>query len=315
MRVVFMGSPQFAVPSLRSLAAKFDVVGVVTRPDRPAGRGRSLRPPPVRGAAEQLGLPFVQPARVSGPEGLQALREWRPEVIVVAAFGEILCPELLRLTALGCLNIHASLLPRWRGASPIQSAILHGDAETGITLMRMEEGLDTGPIVAQSSTPIGPEETAGELEARLADLGAKLLPVVLPEYASGQIVPRPQPESGVTRAPRLRKGSGRLDFTLPAARLARQVRAFEPWPTSFFEWQAKRIVVRRASAAAGPAFPAGQVVDHQGWPAVTTGEGWLVLERVQLAGRKPMSGEEFLRGARSLLGAHLTVAPSPSGKD
>ncbi len=312
MRIVFMGSPQFAVPSLHSLAANFHVVGVVTRPDRPAGRGRSLRPPPVRKAAQDLGLPCLQPTRVSRPESLQALRRWDPEVIVVAAFGEILSRELLDLPPLGCLNVHASLLPRWRGASPIQSAILHGDAETGVTLMRMEEGLDTGPIVALSRTPIGSAETAGELEARLAELGAELLLQVLLPYISGEVMPRPQPETGVTLAPRLRKGSGRLDFGLPAVGLERQVRAFEPWPTSFFEWQDRRIVVRRASVAAGAEYPAGRLVDYQGRPAVTTGEGWLVLERVQPAGGKPMSGDEFLRGARNLLGADLTSARPPS---
>jgi len=313
VRIVFMGTPQFAVPSLRSLAARFHVVGVVTRPDKPAGRGRSLRPPPVRETAEELGLPCIQPAQVSRPESLKALRGWDPEVIVVAAFGEILNREVLGVPPLGCLNVHASLLPRWRGASPIQSAILHGDTETGITLMRMDEGLDSGPIVARARTPIGQAETAGELEARLAQLGAELLVETLPPYSSGDVIPRPQPETGVTSAPRLRKDSGRLDFVLPAEQLQRQVRAYEPWPTSFFEWREKRIVVRRASAAAGAVSRAGRVVAHEGRPAVMTGEGWLVLDRVQPAGANSMSGEDFLRGARDFLGADLTaVSPSPS---
>ena len=311
MRIVFMGTPQFAVPSLRSVAANFHVVGVVTRPDMPAGRGRSLRPAPVREAAGELGLPCVQPARVSRPDSLKALRGWDPEVIVVAAFGEILNREVLALPPLGCLNVHASLLPRWRGASPIQSAILHGDTETGITLMRMDEGLDTGPIVAQARTPIGPVETAGEVEARLAQLGAKLLVETLPLYSSGEVVPRPQPDTGVTSAPRLRKDSGRLDFGLPATQLERQVRAFEPWPTSFFEWQSKRIVVRRATAAAGAVSRIGRVVAHQGRPAVVTGEGWLVLEGIQPAGANSMPGEDFLRGARNFLGADLIAASPP----
>lgn len=309
MRIVFMGTPQFAVPSLRSLAAAFHVVGVVTRPDRPAGRGRSLRPPPVRVAAEELGLPFLQPARVSRPESLNALLAWDPEVIIVAAFGEILSREVLDLPPLGCLNVHASLLPRWRGASPIQSALLHGDVETGVTLMLMEQGLDSGPIVAQSGTSIGRGETAGEVEARLAQLGADLLLKVLPLYASGEVVPRPQPDTGVTSAPRLHKDSGRLDFALPAEQLERQVRAFEPWPTSFFEWQAKRIVVRAARAVTGSGLAVGRVVAYDGRPAVSTGEGRLVLERVQAAGGRPMSGVEFLRGARNLLGADLATAP------
>lgn len=313
MRIVFMGTPQFAVPSLRSLAATFHVVGVVTRPDRPTGRGRSIHAPPVREAAEDLGLACIQPARVSRPESLKALHGWDPEVIVVAAFGEILSREVLDLPPLGCLNVHASLLPRWRGASPIQSAILHGDSETGVTLMRMEQGLDTGPVVAQTRTPVGRAETAGELEARLAQLGAELLLKVLPLYASGEVIPQPQPDTGVTSAPRLRKDSGRLDFVLPAEQLERQVRAFEPWPTSFFEWQDKRIVVRRATAVAGSGSGVGRVVAYDGRPAVTTGEGWLVLERVQAAGGRPMSGEEFLRGARNLLGADLTAGlPRPT---
>lgn len=312
MHIVFMGSPQFAVPILRALATAFEVVGVVTRPDRPAGRGRALRPPPVRLAAAELALPCLQSARISGPEGLAALRAWDPEIIVVAAFGEILNREVLELPRLGCVNVHASLLPRWRGASPIQAAILHGDHETGVTLMRMDEGLDTGPILAQSATAIGPEETAGDLGVRLAPLGAGLLVDALPRYAGGELLPRPQPSLGVTFAPRLRVDSGRLDFTLPAQRLARQVRAFQPWPTSFFEWKARRIVVRSSAAVPGGGSPAGQVVTFGAKPAVTTADGWLILERVQAAGGKPMSGEEFLRGARGLLGTNLIPAQAPA---
>ncbi len=296
-RIVFMGSPHFAVPVLEALARRFHVVGVVTQPDRPAGRGNVLTPPPVKVRAQALGLPVFQPERVSRPEAVERLRAWNPDLIVVAAYGQILKPQVLQLPRYGCLNVHASLLPRWRGAAPVAYAIWHGDQETGVTIMLMDEGLDTGPILAQRREPIHPDDTAGTLGQRLAHLGADLLVETIPPYLAGEIQPRPQDESQATYAPRLKREDGRLDFTRPAAELARQVRAFDPWPGTYTWWKGKRLKVLRAraldEASPGPGVP----LVVEGKPAVGTGKGVLLLERVQPEGRKAMEGDAFLRGA------------------
>lgn len=297
-RIVFMGSPEFAVPTLQALAEAYPVVGVVTQPDKPAGRGRKPTPPPVKRIAEALGLPVMQPRRLRAPEAYEQLAAWQPDLIVVAAYGQILRPNVLALPRYGCINVHASLLPRWRGASPIQHAILHGDAETGITIMLMDEGMDTGPILTQEALPIAPDDTAGTLSPKLSALGARLLLETLPGYLAGDIQPRPQPEEGVTYAPLLKKEDGRLDFTEPAAALARRVRAFNPWPGTFTEWQGKLLKIHRAHAAPQPSPGAGERLVVEGRPAIGTGEGVLVLDEVQPAGKKPMPGEVFLRGAR-----------------
>lgn len=310
MRLVFMGSPEFGRTVLEGLLGHFDVVGVVTQPDRPAGRGRRPQPPPVKQLALEAGLPLIQPARLRDPEAMDQLRAWAPDLIVVAAYGQILRPEVLNLPPHGCLNVHASLLPRWRGASPVQYAILHGDEVTGVTIMLMDEGLDTGPILSQRETPIGPEETAGELAARLAHLGAELLVETIPRYVSGELRPRPQDDSLATLAPRLTKEQGRLDWRKPAEALARQVRAFEPWPGSYFDLNEKRILVRRAHAQPlDKRLPPGTVVEIDGRPAVATPEGALVLDVVQPGGKRPMPGDAFLRGARHLVGKILSQPP------
>ncbi len=296
-RVVFMGSPAFAVPILEALAAAYPVVGVVTQPDRPAGRGRRLTPPPVKEAAQALGLPVMQPRRLKAPEAVEQLVAWAPDLIVVAAYGQILRPNVLALPRYGAINVHASLLPRWRGASPIQHAILAGDRETGITIMLMDEGLDTGPILSQRSLPIAPEDTAATLSPKLARLGATLLLETLPPYLQGTLQPRPQPEEGVTYAPLLKKEDGRLDFTQPAEVLARQVRAFDPWPGTFMEWAGGRLKVLQAEALERPSPGPGRPLVVEGFPAVGTGAGVLLLRRVQPAGRRPMPGDAFLRGA------------------
>jgi methionyl-tRNA formyltransferase len=306
-RVVFMGSPDFALPTLEALAKHFQVVGVVTQPDRPAGRGRQLTPPPVKEAAEKLDLPVIQPNRLSEPQALAQLQEWAPHVIVVAAFGQILRPAVLELPEHGCVNVHASLLPRWRGAAPIQAAILHGDEQTGVTIMKMDPGLDTGPVLSQRATPIGPRETAGSLFDRLASLGAELLIETLPAYLSGQLVPQPQDDSQATLAPRLQKSAGELDFQQPAEALARQVRAFNPWPGAYTAWDGQRLKIHQAHAAASEAAP-GEKTMHAALPAIGTTHGLLVLEVVQPAGKQPQSGEEFLRGARGWLSDHKDSA-------
>jgi len=297
-RIVFMGSPEFAVPTLRALAESYPVVGVVTQPDKPAGRGRKPTPPPVKRVAEALGLPVMQPRRLRAPEAYEQLAAWQPDLIVVAAYGQILRPNVLALPRYGCINVHASLLPRWRGASPIQHAILHGDAETGITIMLMDEGMDTGPILTQEALPIAPDDTAGTLSAKLSQLGARLLLETLPGYLEGRIRPRPQPEEGVTYAPLLKKADGELDFTQPAEALARRVRAFNPWPGAFTLWKDRPLKIHRAHAAPLASPGAGVRLIVEGLPAIGTGEGVLVLDEVQPAGKKPMPGEVFLRGAR-----------------
>jgi methionyl-tRNA formyltransferase len=292
-----MGSPDFALPVLRALAENYQVMGVVTQPDRPSGRGRGLTPPPVKTLALELGLPLIQPERLRLPDAMEALRTFAPELIVVAAFGQILRSDVLDLPRYGCINVHASLLPRWRGAAPINAAILHGDRETGVTIMRMDPGLDTGPILSKRAIPIAPDETAGELYQRLSLLGAQLLIETLPEYLGGRIVPQPQPERGVTHAPMLKKEEGALDFSRPAEELARRVRAYNPWPGAFFEWSGGLVKVHRAHAAPED-VSAGQLLVRAGEPAVGASAGILVLDEVQPAGKKPMTGRAFLAGAR-----------------
>ncbi|MBW7917852.1 MAG: methionyl-tRNA formyltransferase [Anaerolineales bacterium] len=298
-RVVFMGSPDFALPGLRALASRYQIVGVVTQPDRASGRGRALKPPPVKTLALELGLPLVQPEKLRQPEAVQQLRAWNPDLIVVAAFGQILKPEVLDLPRFGCLNVHASLLPRWRGAAPINAAILAGDEETGITIMKMDAGLDTGGILAQRAFRLSPDVTAGAAFDALSALGADLLLESLPDYLAGKLTPVPQPEDGVTYAPMLKKEDGRLDFARPADELERRVRAMNPWPGAWFEWDGNLLKVARAKTLGGEKGRASGIrLVVEGRPAVTCADGALVLEEVQPAGKRPMSGRAFLAGAR-----------------
>ena len=303
-KIVFMGSPDFALSTLRALACRgksetcpTDVVGVVTQPDRAAGRGRELKPPPVKTLALELGIPVIQPGKLREPDAMEQLRAWSPDVIVVAAFGQILRPEVLDLPEFGCINVHASLLPRWRGAAPINAAILQGDEETGVTIMKMDAGLDTGPILSQRSVRIQPDETAGSLFDKLYTLGADLLIETLPGYLSGEIEPRPQSEEGATYAPMLKKEDGLLDFSRPARELERKVRAFNPWPGAYFEWDGNLLKVHRAGIHPGKKREGERLV-VAGLPAIGTSDGVLLLEEVQPAGKKPMPGKAFLAGAR-----------------
>ena len=293
-----MGSPDFAVPSLERLAAHYPIVGVVTQPDRPAGRGGTVKPPAVKEAALRLSLPVLQPERLRLPAAMDQLRAWAPDLIVVVAFGQILKPEVLDLPSQGCINVHGSLLPRWRGAAPIQAAILAGDMETGITIMKMDPGVDTGPFLSQCYIPIAPDETGGSLFARLALLGADLLLETLPRYLSGKLQPRPQPEEAVTYAPMLKKEDGRLNFTHPALELERRVRATNPWPGASFEFSGTALKVLRAAVSGEKSPGPGSRLIVNGRPAIGTGEGLLILEEVQPAGKKSMPGRAFLSGAR-----------------
>ncbi|HRN49743.1 MAG TPA: methionyl-tRNA formyltransferase [Anaerolineales bacterium] len=300
-RVVFMGSPDFARPSLQALARLADasLVGVVTQPDRPAGRGRQLTPPPVKTLALELGLPLMQPERLRAKEPMEQLRDWAPDLIVVAAFGQILRPAVLDMPTYGCINVHASLLPRWRGASPIVAAILHGDAEAGVTIMKMDPGMDTGPMLSKRSILIQDEDTAASLSDKLSILGADLLLDTLPGYLDGSVQPQPQPEAGVTLAPLLEKSVGQLDpHAEPAELLARKVRAFNPWPIASLPWKGGALRILRSHAIGGQGGSPGRRIVQDGLPAVVTTAGVLVLDEVQPAGKKAMSGRDFLLGVR-----------------
>jgi len=292
-----MGSPDFALPSLRALAGAYEIVGVVTQPDRAAGRGRALKSPPVKLLAQKLDVPIIQPGKLRAPEALEQLRGWNPDLIIVAAFGQILRKDVLDLPRDGCINVHASLLPRWRGAAPINAAILHGDEETGVTIMKMDVGLDTGPMLAQRSIRLTPDDTAGSVTGTLSQLGAELLIETLPDYLSGKNQPVPQPEEGATYSPMLKKEEGRLDFTRPAEELERRVRAFNPWPGAFMDFDGTLLKVHHAYTEAGNAQVAQRLV-YRDQPAVGTGDGLLILDEVQPAGKRTMSGKSFLAGAR-----------------
>ena len=301
LRVVFMGSPEFALSSLERLAEHYSIVGVVTQPDRPAGRGMSLTPPPVKLLADRLGLPTIQPTRLREPAAWEQLQDWQPDLIAVTAFGQILRLNVLDLPRFGCINVHASLLPRWRGAAPIQAALLHGDAVTGVTIMRMDAGVDTGPMLAQREEPIRADDNAVSLAARLARLGADLLVETLPAYLSGSLLPQPQEHEKATRAVMIQKEAGLLNFDQPAQVLAWQVRAFQPWPGTFFAFQNGMLKVLRAHAESGPDGAPGTHRVQAGLPVVNCAVGRLVLDEVQPPGKKPMAGDVFLRGARGWL--------------
>jgi methionyl-tRNA formyltransferase len=307
-RIVFMGTPEFALPTLERLASHYPLVGVVTQPDRPAGRGRRMVASPVKELALAEGIPLFQPERLRRVEAVEHVRAWAPDLIVVAAYGQILRPSVLEIPRLGVLNVHASLLPRWRGAAPVQAALLAGDTVTGVTIMKLDEGMDTGPIVAKREVPILPGETGGELEVRLAEIGAQLLLEVLPDYIVGLVQPQPQPQEGVTLAPRIPTEAAGIDWTCSAEMLERHVRAFSPTPGAFTTWNGARLKVLQGEAVAcdeKDVYP-GTVFLYQKLPAVVTADGALVLLQVQMAGKRPMSGDAFVRGRKDLLGAVLS---------
>ena len=297
-KIVFMGSPDFALPSLRALANTYDVVGVVTQPDRASGRGRTLKSPPIKNLAQELNIPVMQPEKLKQPDAMEQLHIWSPDLVVVAAFGQILKKDVLDLPRFGCINVHASLLPRWRGAAPINAAILHGDDETGVTIMQMDVGLDTGPMLAKRSIRIKPDDTAGSVFQVLSTLGADLLINTLPDHLSGDLQSEPQPDEGATYAPMLKKEDGRLDFTADVHELERRIRAFNPWPGTFMDFDGATMKVHRAHIETGNAS-AGQRLVVQNQPAVGARGGILVLDEVQPAGKKSMSGRSFLAGGRS----------------
>jgi methionyl-tRNA formyltransferase len=317
MRIVFFGSPQFALPSLRALLdSPHDVVAVVSQPDRPAGRGHAATPPPVKALAVERGLTVLQSDNVSQPDAVEALRALDPDAFVVAAYGQILRQRLLDVPKLGILNVHASLLPRWRGASPVAAAILAGDDVTGVTLMEMVRALDAGPVVVRVEVPISPHDTTGTLEARLAEEGAGLLVESIDAWMSGQLVATPQDESLVTYAPHLTRADALLDWSLPAVDLWRRVRAFHPWPVAYTRWRGEELRILEtwplphdSGELPGRVLPPTplppEANDSRFTFAVATGAGSLAIRRLQRPGKRVLSGEEFLRGQRDFVGERL----------
>ncbi|MDE2967216.1 MAG: methionyl-tRNA formyltransferase [Chloroflexota bacterium] len=303
-RVLFYGSPDFAVPTLRALIeSPYRPIAVVTQPDARAGRGRSLRPPPIKELGATHDIPALQPARLRDRAAIAQIASLKPDLQVVAAYGQIIPVEILQLPRHGSLNVHASLLPRWRGASPISAAILHGDSETGVTIMLVDETEDTGDIIRQRRTPIGPDEHAGQLSDRLAEMGAELLLETIPEWIDGAITPAPQDSNLATRARRVNKRQGRIDWTAPAELIGRHVRAYTPWPAATTTLDGTSIRVTEAAAGSDDASELpGTIVDAAESIRVATGSGVLEIRRLQRAGKRELSAEEFSRGTRDLVG-------------
>lgn len=307
LRIAYAGTPAFAVPALDALHTRgHEIVAVYTQPDRPAGRGQSVTASPVKQRALELGLVVEQPADLRAPEAVERLRGFDADLMVVAAYGLILPREVLEIPRLGCWNIHASLLPRWRGAAPIQRAILAGDTETGITIMQMEAGLDTGPMLLAKTVQVGERESAGELHDRLATLGAQALVEALDEWQAGRLTSSQQPAEGVTYAPKIHKEEALIDWSSPALAIDRQIRAFNPWPVAETRWEGRQLRIWSAepSTPVGSGAP-GQVLEAaDGRLLVATGAGVLKLTRVQLAGRRAVTAAEFLN-AHAMAGARL----------
>jgi len=301
VRTVFMGSPEFARTTLQALIGVVNLVGVVTQPDRPAGRGKVLTAPPVKLLAAAAGIPIMQPERLRRPEAFDQLAAWQPELIVVAAFGQILRQNVLDLPKFGCINVHASLLPRWRGAAPIQAALLHGDLQTGVTIMKMDAGIDTGDMLARRVVDINEQDNTASLTGRLATAGAELLLAALPPYLEGKIQPMPQDHDQATYAPMIKKENGLLDFSERAEVLVCKVRAYNPWPGTFFQWEGQPLKVLKASSQVETGLKPAQRGTVNGLPAVGTADGALILVEVQPAGKKTMPGAVFLNGARRWL--------------
>ena len=311
LRIVFAGTPDFAVPTLRALAQSPHVlVGVLTQPDRPAGRGRALKQSPVKRLAQQLKLPLSQPQHLQDPQARATLATWAPEALVVVAYGLILPAAVLALPRLGCFNVHASLLPRWRGAAPIQRAVLAGDSQTGVTIMQIEAALDTGPILAQQPIPIGADDNSRQLHDRLAPLGARLMLATLEQAEAAMLHPQPQTNQGVTYAAKIDRAEAQIGWAGTAVAIERQIRAFNPRPVAHTLWQGQALRIWEAQVAA--AQIAGQT-GAAGTPAdppqpgtilglwhdrltVQCGQGRLALTKLQLAGRRIVTAREFASG-------------------
>jgi methionyl-tRNA formyltransferase len=314
VRVIFMGTPEFAVPCLEYLILnQYQVVAVYTRPDKPAGRGRSPVSSPVKRLAQSLKLEVVQPASLKSEEVVAQLTGFRPDVIVVAAYGQILPQPVLDIPRYGCINVHPSLLPRFRGASPVSASILAGYEFTGVSIMLMDKGLDSGPVLARAQIPISAQDTTGSLTAKLSQIGARLLLDVLPRWLKGELTPQPQNEAEATCSSPIAKEEGEIDWCLPAIEIWRRVRAFQPWPGCYTKWQGRRLeIVEAVPLPREGSFEVGQVVAltptierSEAAFGVCTGDGILGVLTVQLEGKRAMSAAEFLRGQREFIGAIL----------
>lgn len=308
MRIIFMGTPDFAVGTLEALVnAGHEVVLAVTQPDKPQGRKQILIAPPVKQTAEKLGIPVYQPKRVREPEALALLRSYEPELIVVAAFGQILPKELLDMPQYGCINVHASLLPKYRGAAPIQWAILNGDAVTGVTIMRMDVGLDTGDMIAKAEVAITPQDTGGSLFDRLAETGAKLCVETIPSIVDGTAVYTPQDEQAATKVGQISKKDGLIDFTRSAAAIECQIRGLNPWPSAYTSLAGKTLKIWSAQVSdrQTEAQPGTVVLVEKDRFGVQTGDGVLICTEVQLEGKKRMSAADFLHGNALTTGSRL----------
>ncbi len=307
-----MGTPEFAVASLSACFDIGDVIAVVTQPDKPKGRGNAIAISPVKALALERGVPVFQPQKLRTPPFAEELRKLAPDVCVVTAYGKILPKDLLEVPPHGCVNVHASLLPRFRGAAPIQWAIAHGDSETGVALMRMDEGLDTGPVIAMKRLPITPDDTSASLHEKLSRLGGDILRESLPAYLRGELKPVPQPSEGMVLAPIIQKEDGLLDFTRPAVELERRLRAFTPWPGVFTGLNGARIKVHRTKVGSGRGTPGTVLSADSGGIEVACGEGSIVLLDVQPEGKRVMSAAEFLTGRRLAPGSQPFSAPVES---
>jgi methionyl-tRNA formyltransferase len=310
-KIVFMGTPQFAVPSLVAVAGLPDVkiIQVITQPDRPAGRGQSLQPSPVKSKALELGLPVWTPENLKKTEDVERLRDLKPDLMVVVAYGEILRQRVLDIPPLGTLNVHASLLPRHRGAAPIVGALLAGDSETGVTIMRLDAGMDTGDMLTTRAIPILPHYTTGTLTPVLAQVGAELLAETLPLWVAGQITPQPQDPSLATATRLIKKEDGTINWNEPARLIERKICAYDPWPGTYTYWKGEMLKVLGGMAVQFEGEPTqavpGMVERHGDTIAITTGDGSLVLQQVQLAGKKPMDIRMFVNGYKEFVGSVL----------
>ena len=319
LKIIYMGTPSFAVPALEALIANrapglvlpqgYEIITVITRPDKPSGRGKEVVFSPVKQAALAQGISVWQPGSLKRPENIEALAAYHADLYIVAAFGQILPQAVLDLPRYGTLNIHASLLPKYRGVSPISEAILQGESETGVTIMLIDAGVDTGPILLKRAVPIAEHDTTGSLTAKLADLGASALLTALPLWIAGELQPQPQNEQEASYTHMLRKEDGAIDWSRPAARLARETRAYSPWPGSYTTWHGKLLKILESHALAtseSQSIPPGTVLlrKENSTPSlqVATGEGALALDRLQLEGKKAMNADEFLRGYANIVG-------------
>ena len=309
MRIVFMGTPEFAVPSLEALLKSDDrVVGIVTQPDRPRGRGQRLSPSPVKVIAQRDEIPLLQPTKMKDPSFMAELSGWKPDVIAVAAFGRILPPAILSLPSRGCINVHGSLLPKYRGAGPIQWALINGESETGITTMLMDEGMDTGAILLQATMAIGPDDTAGSLSSRLADLGGCLLVETLAQLKAGTLTPRPQDHGQATLAPLLKKEDGAINWAMSATSIANRIRGLTPWPGAYTFLKTERLTISRSVALdEATTLAPGQIIALiKDAIHVATGTGVLAIRELQPANGRRMPAAQYLAGHPLQTGMQLS---------